>query len=237
MKLNFLILIFMMINFKFPSVESVTIKCNYFLDFFNDYSCTVMNREIFKNQRVCIDKVEGKHLNGKTDDDVHGFYINKAKNMKFFPSNINKIFINLKNIVIIDSNLTEITSEDLKVFPKLKSLYLPKNQIKVIKEDTFSHNPDIEVIYLLSNEISHIDRKSFSKLEKLKKLTLLDNFCNIQHFENRNDVLEMVKKIEKGSCKSDKFKTKITSSHMKCSSEQIKINFLLFVILILPNLF
>ncbi|KAG5679108.1 hypothetical protein PVAND_008700 [Polypedilum vanderplanki] len=190
---------------KFSLADSVTIKCRYYLDYNNFYACNVMNAEVFTGDRVSIEKAEGQHLEGKTNDDVESFWIFDASNLKFFPSNINNIFKNLINIRIMFTNIAEITSENLKVFPELKFLHFFRNQIEVIKEDTFKFNPKLEEIYMDNNKISHIDPKSFSELKSLEVLDLSGNVCSLRWAENRDQVLEMVKKIEEGFCLSKKF--------------------------------
>ncbi|KAG5679111.1 hypothetical protein PVAND_008703 [Polypedilum vanderplanki] len=248
MKLSFVIFVCCLTFLKFSSANFVTIKCSYYLDYDNLYSCLVENKEVFTDDRVRIKKIEGQHLDEKSNNDVEVFGIQDAPNLKFFPRKINNVFKNLTKIFIQDSNLTEITSEDLKVFPELKALDLSGNEIEVIREDTFKFNPELEEIWLDRNKIRHIDFKAFNNLENLKKLWLHGNICETGDAENREEVLEMVKIIEENSCQPGKFTTmypfeifneeleNFTSPVALTSfSDKIKINFLFVIISFIIN--
>ncbi|KAG5679088.1 hypothetical protein PVAND_008683 [Polypedilum vanderplanki] len=216
MGLSFIIFFYCLAILKFSSTNSVTIECNYYwYNLFNSvsYECIVRNKEIFTDDRVNIEKAEGEHVEGKTDDDVTTFRIYNADNLKFFPSNINNVFKNLKFLGIQLTNIAEITSDDLKVFPKLEFLTLSDNEIKVIKDDTFKFNIRLRTIYLNGNKISHIDPKSFSELKNLEKLFLEENICEFEEAASKDKILEIVRKIEEGFCLSDKF-TKTMNSLM-----------------------
>ncbi|KAG5679113.1 hypothetical protein PVAND_008705 [Polypedilum vanderplanki] len=179
MKLSFAIIFCCLVILKFSSADSVTIECEYLIRDYK-YSCDVQNQEIFT--------------------DVEVFGIHNAPNLKHFPRNIKNVFKNLIRIGISQSNLSKITSEDLKDFPKLKGLYLHFNQIEVIRKDTFKFNPEIEEIILKYNKIKHIEPKAFSKLRNLKELDLTGNSCQFEWAGKREEVLEIIKKIEEETC-------------------------------------
>ncbi|KAG5679119.1 hypothetical protein PVAND_008711 [Polypedilum vanderplanki] len=209
MSLRILIFICFLTILKFSSVASVTIECNYTMDYDEFYPCKVQNIDIFNGDRLFIEKAVGKHDKRKTDDDVEALWIDDA-NTKFFPRNINNVFKNLVLISIRNSSLIEITSDDLKVFPQLKTLILFKNQIEVIREDTFKFNPNLEHIYLNYNKISHIEPKSFSGLENLNFLLLNGNVCKFGYAEDREEVLEVITElVERKFCQSQKFQTNL----------------------------
>ncbi|KAG5679109.1 hypothetical protein PVAND_008701 [Polypedilum vanderplanki] len=179
MKLSFLI--FFLTILKFSSANFVTIVCSYCCDHANlSYTCSVQNLDVFTDDRVNIEKAIGEHVEGKTDDDVTTFRIYNPANLKYFPRNVNNVFKNLIGIVIKNSNLEEITSEDLKVFPKLKLLELWFNQIKAISKGTFKFNPELEIIVLNNNKISVIEPKAFSNLPKLRMLSFYGNICELK---------------------------------------------------------
>ncbi|KAG5679646.1 hypothetical protein PVAND_009203 [Polypedilum vanderplanki] len=198
----------------FPVGNTATIECKYFMyDGYWEinesvYNCDVLNIGVFTGERVTIENVEGNHENGKTDDDVQIFYLRDA-NLNYFPRNLENVFKNLLLIGILNSNLIEITSEDLKPFPKLKYLRIWGNPIEVIREDLFIHNLAMEVIILYNNEINHIDPKAFSHLNKLRAVDLRHNVCKFDKDEanTKTEVLEIVKKIEQGQCLSPKYTT------------------------------
>ncbi|KAG5680510.1 hypothetical protein PVAND_010017 [Polypedilum vanderplanki] len=189
----------------------------------NEYQCVVQNKEVFDGNRVTIEKAEGNHESGKSDDDVKFFYLTGA-NLKYFPRNLEYVFKNLELIYIYNSKLIEITSEDLKPFPKLKYFKLYENPIEVIRENLFINNPDLEVLYLLSNKINHIDPKALSHLNKLRAIDLNDNVCKFDkdQVETRSEVLEIIKKIEQGQCLSPKYTTTTTENPLILKIKQHK---------------
>ncbi|KAG5679650.1 hypothetical protein PVAND_009205 [Polypedilum vanderplanki] len=190
----------------FTFANSVTIQCYYFSSYWADlyqkeYQCSVENKEVFDGNRVTIEKAEGNHKDGNSDDDVKFFKIEEA-NLKYFPKNLENIFKKLEMIAILDSELKEITSEDLKPFPKLEILKLQNNRIEVINEDLFSHNPQLRYINLFHNKISHIDSNAFSHLNDLGYLNLGENVCELEKdwSDYRKAVLKIVQEIEQGKC-------------------------------------
>ncbi|KAG5680349.1 hypothetical protein PVAND_009859 [Polypedilum vanderplanki] len=210
--------------------NSVTIKCYYQMWKYweangIEYQCKVQNNEIFNENRVTIEKAEGEHKNGKSDDDVKFFVITGAK-LQFFPRNLENVFKNLELIFIWNSKLIEITSEDLKPFPKLKSFKLEENPIEVIREDLFINNPDLEVLYLENNKINHIDPKALSHLNKLRAIWFKNNLCKFDKSEvtTRSEVLQIVKKIEQGQCLSTQYAITVLFSQnyqLKQQNEEI----------------
>ncbi|KAG5679607.1 hypothetical protein PVAND_009167 [Polypedilum vanderplanki] len=197
-----------------PVGNSVTIKCYYYLDHGywpahnREYQCHVLSIEVFTEDRVNIEKAEGNHRSEKSDDDVKTFTIIRS-NLTYFPRNVENIFKNLERFHIYDSNLIEITSEDLRPFPKLKSFYLDGNPIEIIRESLFVHNSELEILYLVNNKINHIDPNALNHLNKLNAIWFNKNTCKIDKnkAESRPEVLEMVKQIEQGQCQSPKSTT------------------------------
>ncbi|KAG5684356.1 hypothetical protein PVAND_013591 [Polypedilum vanderplanki] len=207
---SFAFLLCCVIILKFSSIKSEIIECkfNYHLEY--RYDCVVKNIKLSTDDNVDIKKIEGKHWRGKTDDDVEYFEISNVPDLKTFPRVINNFFKNLTQIEIQYTNISEITSEDLKNFSKLKVLFLNFNQIEIIKEDTFKFNPKLEQIYLMYNKIRHIDPRTFSELKNLEILILVGNTCLFEWADNRSNVLQVVKQIEKGFCLFDEFTTTST---------------------------
>lgn len=119
----------------------VKIRCE-----FNDgvdstiYQCEVANNEIFNGTRVSINSAHGDHQEDKLNDNVTEIFIKEATNLKFFPSNLDKVFIHLIHISVWRSDLLEITQHDLKPFVNLKTLDLNENKIKILTQDVFKYN-------------------------------------------------------------------------------------------------
>ncbi|KAG5667723.1 hypothetical protein PVAND_015694 [Polypedilum vanderplanki] len=191
----------------FTASSAEKLQCSFFEQYHFQpertfYQCSVKNTEIFSGNRVNIEEAEGEHYRGHSNNDVQAIVIRNAPNMNLFPTDINKIFKNLEFILISNSSLKSITSDDLKGFPNLKILDLKYNQIETIHEDLFSHNPDLEIIHLYNNKISHVDKHAFSGLSKLRILILLKNVCKMGVAELKEDIPALVKTIEEGACKT-----------------------------------
>lgn len=211
--------------------EPVTIECKFYD---NPYRCFVWNDEILAGGlRVKVEKAVGKHQVEEkkkpdefsffssdesdekkeeappkvySNDDVKILEIDDASLMTIFPSNLENVFKNLEKIDVQNSNLKQITREDLKVFPNLKYLNLQNNQIESINENTFEFNPEIEKITLIDSKLTYIDAKTFNNLKKLETLEIKSQNCEF-NADDADSVKEAVKKIEEGSCQKDKSKT------------------------------
>jgi hypothetical protein len=162
----------------------------------------IQNREDFDYPEVTITGAQGSHLPGRSNDDVNGLNLRGAQ-LRKFPKNIEKTFKNLTSIRFDSCILPEIRQSDLKVFPGLKFLYLYENQLKVLEPGLFKFNPLLQRINLDRNPFKFIDAKVFSDLKNLTSLHLGD--CEgvgdyIGAFD-REQVLLVVKKVEKGECK------------------------------------
>lgn len=89
---------------KLNLVRSNPTKSSYYFVFYYiiDYVCYTINLEIL-NENTRITAVEGKHLEGKTHNDVTKF-VSINQNVVYFPINIRKFFTILKLVDIINQN-------------------------------------------------------------------------------------------------------------------------------------
>lgn len=101
--------------------ESFIIECEFF-DFpvINGYTCDVTNITIMEPKDLIVTKVEGQHERFKNNHDVKTF--KSFGKIKVFPRNLTKFFTNIKNLIIIDSNIKSISKTDLKEFGKIPKL-------------------------------------------------------------------------------------------------------------------
>lgn len=133
---------------------------------------------------------------------MYHVYINK------FPQGIEKFFVNLEALAIEDTDIKEVTQEDLKPFTKLKQLHLNSNKIKYIAPNLFEFQPNLELLALKNNLIEHIDPFVFNNLNSLKYLYLADNNCdndkiNVNIINDREKVFNLIKKIQQKKCVAD----------------------------------
>lgn len=158
--------------------ESFVIDCDFLESETFGYYCGVQDTELETSKYDCkVSKVEGTHLNEKTNDDVIYFY-SLAKKFHCFPKRVSKFFKNLESVAIYDANIKAITQEDLKQFGgNLRNLWLTGNQIEVIESDLYEFNPNLEEFDLRGNKISHIESGVFDNLKSFKELFLTGNPC------------------------------------------------------------
>ncbi|XP_070508421.1 chondroadherin-like [Chironomus tepperi] len=193
----FLLLIISILPHIITSTSPTTIQCKYnnqgtYYVLHEPYRCEVQNDlNIISPQSTEVSMAYGMHDMEKTNDYVTAFFA-WAKNIQYFPTNLDKTFKNLKAISIWEGKLKEIHSSDLKPFPKLVELNLYKNDIEVLEEGLFDNNPQLELISFYFNQIVHVDSNIFKNLDKITHLWLSKNPC-IDMFSSGD--VEKVKKI------------------------------------------
>ncbi|CAG9811117.1 unnamed protein product [Chironomus riparius] len=193
------------------STSPTDINCSYVFYTFTvvgyTYHCDIRyDPNIISEETAVINQARGTHESHKTDDDVTGFY-SSSKKIEIFPRDLEKVFKNLKLIVINYGRLTNIHQADLKPFKNLENLNLAYNDIKVINEGLFDFNLDLAYISLSNNKIYQIHPEVFTPLTKLSYLSLETNVCiDIRVDNSVRDVMELIKKI-KVSCVNGEIKS------------------------------
>jgi len=120
--------------------------------------------------------VESVAQNYANNDELHGLYFS-AQSLQFFPKGIDRIFRNIKSIVLSDSDIKKITKEDLKPFNQLTGIWFSGLSIEVIEEDLFLYNKELTYVNLWSNKLQHIDANVFSQLTHLSGADFTRNTC------------------------------------------------------------
>jgi hypothetical protein len=190
--------------------ESFTVNCKF--SYFNqEYGCDVENIELITSkENRDISQVKSQHLDGKANNDVK-WLIFDNKEVKFFPRSLTKFFKNVETVKITNSNLQEITQDDLKEFgKKLKKLCLGGNEIEFIERNLFKYNANLEEISLTSNKIVYIESRVFDDLKKLSNLNFNNNPCTKDFYGNNiNDIRSL-----EISCAVPKTITKLRSENL-----------------------
>ena len=180
---------------------SVDIKCSYetynFDSIGETYHCDVqIDPDITSEDSAVISKASGSHECLKTDDDVHGFYVD-GKTVKVFPRGLEKIFKNLKLIAIHYGRIEKIHQSDLNPFSQLESLNLAYNDIEVLEKGLFDFNPELKSLSFWNNKISQIHPNVFDHLTKLVTLRLTDNHCiDIKADKSKYEVKGVIKQVK-----------------------------------------
>lgn len=172
---------------KSPSV--ITTRLNWKL-VTEPYSCLVTTLNI--KSKLLVRNVTGKHLDGKTNNDVKALKIigggiipstgneNTDQVMsvcEVIPDGIGTFFPNIEALTVWRSNLKTVSSNDLKQFPKLREIWLFTGELEYLESKLFQYNPNVEVVSFNANQIQFIGGSFFNYLPKLQKAFFNDNEC------------------------------------------------------------
>lgn len=104
-------------------------------------------------------------------NEVDGFYIDGAKDMKFMPRGIKKQFPQLKAIAIWNSGLSHLDKNDMKEFGSdLIHAGFLKNSLQMLSADLFEFNPNLKMIRFDENPLKFIDSEFFRNLKNLNQM-------------------------------------------------------------------
>lgn len=123
-----------------------------------------------------LTSVTGTHLPSMTLEDVTFLSISQLKSTQFV-SGIDKFFENLRGFDVIDSDLAEISAEDLEPFPKLVVLNLNINKLTSLDGDLFKFHPGIQWIGFMSNALKNVGSDLLSGLNSLTSANFQSNPC------------------------------------------------------------
>lgn len=169
------------------------------------YRCENSNfLNIISRKRTLIDRHTGTHDDDMNDDNVVFFY-SDSKNVQYFPQGLNKIFKNLKRIIVNSNGLKDLVQSDLKAYPNLRDLILDNNLIEVLHDDLFQYNTNLEGISMENNFIIQIFPRVFEGLTKLENLELTSNFCINMKANNDTTAVQNVIKEAIVHCSNAEF--------------------------------
>jgi hypothetical protein len=97
--------------------------------------------------------------------------------IKFFPRNIEAFFVDLKELAVVQSNLTTISEHDLKPFGKVVIIKLYENELEYLDAFVFIHNPLVKRLELDDNNIKYVGAGCFRSQMLVKTLTFMHNYC------------------------------------------------------------
>lgn len=201
--------------FTIATVTSITIHCTYnngdgwgILD--GQYVCLASSFES-ATEKTMVDGFVGDHLSEKYDRDVKLLFM-QGKSIKYMPKNIARYFPNLEGLCLYDTDVAEITREDLKPFPGLKAFYLRNSNLTTLGPNLFEFNPKLKYIDFSDNQISGIARNVFHGIEDLNVVELSGNTCISFNASNEQEILEMMRMIGE-ECQSEAMKALAKTLH------------------------
>ena len=113
-------------------------------------------------------------LKNKIDSDSFTFSI-IDQHIAYLPFQLSKIFTNLHIFVVVRSKLTALNQRNFEGLTSLKNITILNNNISLIVPGVFDDVPQLEYLKLSFNNIQNVPAMMFRKLIQLKILNLSDN--------------------------------------------------------------
>lgn len=183
-----------------PLAVSLKVTCNYQIVSWsfipNHYQCQVTDVHV-EAADVVVESIDGKHLPGKTVNDVKSIQIDNQVCM-FLPQRFDSFFKHIEGIQMNAANLTAITQADLKPFPNLKQLIVKDNDVQELSADVFDFNKKLISLDFTNNNLNLIPENTFSQLESLESISLADNVCVNKSASGKIGIQEIVQEIATG---------------------------------------
>lgn len=187
------------------------------------YACVVSNLHTSFNNRT-ITAVNGKHLIGKSNEDVEMFF-SKKENCPYLPLNLYKFFPNLEVFYVMNSNVQHLITGDIDGLDKLKIFDVSYNPVDQIGEDFFKGHENLEKISFYESHLKKVTRGAFDGLENLRGLYFDFNACIDDRTEHNFE--EFIENLyDKCQGKDYKLKEKIICEEMtkEFEKEAVKMN-------------
>lgn len=146
------------------------------------YACIVSNLQTTFTNRT-ITSVNGKHLNGKTHEDVQMFFA-KKENCPYLPQNLQSFFPNLEVLYMMNSNVQHLMTGDLDGLKNLKIFDVSHNPIDQIGQDFFRGHEKLEKISFYDSHLKKVNRGSLDNFTNLQGLYFDFNACIDARTEN-----------------------------------------------------
>ncbi|KAL7043456.1 hypothetical protein ACKWTF_001514 [Chironomus riparius] len=150
------------------------LSCTYYDKQYYGYACnlTITNPTGLNNFK----RISGRHLSGKTNNDVKYITSNSASFTTIVPSFICKTFKNLTSIELRSMGIQHVDENAFKDCHELQALDLYNNKISRIDEKAFENNQGLATLYLYQNQLSELPENVFLNQQNLITLWLDNNY-------------------------------------------------------------
>jgi Leucine rich repeat len=149
--------------------QEVTLECEFFVTFFDEYACILENIENVDPTATVV--FSGTHVGDRTNEDVEIVYIGDS-NTPFIMPEIFTTFPNVYDFEVVSSNLQSLN------FPsnnRLEVMLIVDNNVTRIESGDFAGLDELWILFMLYNNIQEIDETAFEGLENLLALVLIGN--------------------------------------------------------------
>ncbi|KAG5666389.1 hypothetical protein PVAND_014418 [Polypedilum vanderplanki] len=150
--------------------------CNYEVTSLDEYSCSLQIHNPDGLSTGFFDDVPGEHLAGRNDDDVQLVSM-VNQNSRNLPSIVCRTFLNIREILVMWSNMEMISASTFANCRNLEVLYLNGNRLSTIPANALSNSPMLHTVGLSSNRIASLNANSFTGTA-IRFLDLGDNRLN-----------------------------------------------------------
>lgn len=130
---------------------------------------------VYGSENILVNTT-GKHLFGKSNFDVETLGLSN-EDQKYIPKPIAAIFPNIRGIQWYNSNLWEISANDLQPFPYLMNLNLQSNKLMSLEADLFVFTPRLRYINFNNNFLYHIGVDILTNAPYLNEARFQNNPC------------------------------------------------------------
>lgn len=179
------------ISFVAVATQSNILDCTYEMRNYwimgSRYACTARILLIGEGRNVT--GVTQNHLPGRNDSHVEQIII-AGLTTGFMPRAIEQFFPNILSIIILNSELNELTGADLGAFPNLQEIFLHRNNLRQIDYNLFDGNSRMQGIGFESNPIRNVAHNVFDHLLELENLWFERVPCFNIIMENNRTVVE-----------------------------------------------
>lgn len=141
----------------------------------NEYTCIAQLLETSETNRT-ITEIRGTHQNGKTNDNVESLFVVDAK-CPYLPLNVGKFFKNLKTMIVMKSQVKNLTNEDLKSFNKLEVFDISYNPIERLEKGFFDGSQTLKKISFYYCDLKFVDATALDSLVNLHEARFQYNRC------------------------------------------------------------
>jgi hypothetical protein len=179
------------------SAYGITLDCDFKIQntyWGTKYACVAQNLTTSETNRK-ITEINGKHLEGKTNDDVAKVLV-EHQNCPYLPVNLGAHFQNLEVLYVMRSHVNQLTSTDLEGLTKLRIFDVSYNPITQIHRDFFKGHESIEIISFYECDLHYIEAGALEPLVNLKEGHFQYNDCIDFRGDEEEKLPAMIKKIE-----------------------------------------
>lgn len=154
--------------------QNETLQCTFtFIE--SEYTCliTIINPNGLNN----FIRINGTHLENKTDQDVLRIYENIETRIstKNIPSIICDTFVNVQLISYDTMEIERIDDYSFRNCKNLSTLFVWSNKITQIHANAFKENINLRDLALSDNQLTTLDENVFENLHNLYRLSLMMN--------------------------------------------------------------